>query len=95
MLAALKAVEASPAASVLGYEVIINSDEEVGSLGSAALIAEAASTEVRSGLVNSPMRRGSSVAASVRPHLPHLPIVVRKGLSARIVPLMTPLEFGE
>ncbi len=42
MLAALKAVEASPAASVLGYEVVINSDEEVGSLGSAALIAEAA-----------------------------------------------------
>src|SRR5215510_6110645 len=38
MLAALKAVEASPAASVLGYEIVINSDEEVGSLGSAALI---------------------------------------------------------
>ncbi len=39
MLAALKAVEASPLASVLGYEVVINSDEEVGSLGSASLIA--------------------------------------------------------
>ena len=39
MLAALKAVEASGAAAHLGYEVIINSDEEVGSLGSAALIA--------------------------------------------------------
>ena len=42
MLAALKAVEASPLAQRVGYEVVINSDEEVGSPGSAALIAEAA-----------------------------------------------------
>jgi glutamate carboxypeptidase len=42
MLAALKAVEASGAAANLGYEVVINSDEEVGSPGSAALIADAA-----------------------------------------------------
>ena len=42
MLAALDAVEASPLAASLGYEVVINSDEEVGSPGSAALIAEAA-----------------------------------------------------
>jgi glutamate carboxypeptidase len=42
MLAALKALEASPAAERVGYEVVINSDEEVGSPGSAALIAEAA-----------------------------------------------------
>src|SRR5688572_23661736 len=42
MLAALKAVEASPAAGRLGYEVVINSDEEVGSPGSATLIAAAA-----------------------------------------------------
>ena len=42
MLAALKAVEASPFAGRLGYEVVINSDEEVGSPGSAGLIAEAA-----------------------------------------------------
>ena len=40
MLAALKAIEASGAA--FGYEVIINSDEEVGSPSSAALIARAA-----------------------------------------------------
>ena len=33
MLAALKAVEASPAADRIGYDVVINSDEEVGSLG--------------------------------------------------------------
>jgi glutamate carboxypeptidase len=42
LLAALKAVEASPLAGRLGYEVVINSDEEVGSPGSAPLIAEAA-----------------------------------------------------
>ena len=42
MLAALNAVEASPFASGLGYEVVINSDEEVGSPGSAALIEQAA-----------------------------------------------------
>ena len=42
MLSALQAVEASPLAHRLGYEVIVNSDEEVGSPGSAALIARAA-----------------------------------------------------
>ena len=42
MLAALRAVEASPLAGSLGYEVVLNSDEEVGSPGSAALIAASA-----------------------------------------------------
>jgi glutamate carboxypeptidase len=42
LLAALKAIEASPFAARFGYEVVINSDEEVGSPGSAALIAAAA-----------------------------------------------------
>ena len=42
MLAALKAVEGSPERGAIGYEVVINSDEEVGSPGSAALIARAA-----------------------------------------------------
>jgi len=42
MLAALRAIEASQVAGRIGYEVVINSDEEVGSPGSAALIAEAA-----------------------------------------------------
>jgi glutamate carboxypeptidase len=41
MLAALRAVE-SVGAPGLGYEVVINSDEEVGSLGSAPLLAAAA-----------------------------------------------------
>ncbi|MES2302805.1 MAG: hydrolase [Pseudomonadota bacterium] len=42
MLAALSAFEASPAAASVGYDVLINSDEETGSLSSAALIAELA-----------------------------------------------------
>jgi glutamate carboxypeptidase len=46
MLAALQAVEASPLAPRLGYEVLINSDEETGSFSSAALIAGAAQSKV-------------------------------------------------
>ncbi len=42
MLSALKAVEKSPLAERIGYEVVINSDEEIGSPGSAALLARAA-----------------------------------------------------
>jgi len=42
MLAALRAVETTTLADRIGYEVLINSDEEVGSPGSAALIAQAA-----------------------------------------------------
>lgn len=42
MLAALAGVEASPARERIGYAVVINSDEETGSHGSAALIARAA-----------------------------------------------------
>jgi glutamate carboxypeptidase len=42
MLAALGVLEASPFADRIGYEIVINSDEEVSSLGSAALLADAA-----------------------------------------------------
>ena len=42
ILAALQAIEASPLAARLGYEVVVNADEETGSLGSAALLARAA-----------------------------------------------------
>lgn len=42
ILAALVAFETSPAAAAVGYDVMINSDEETGSLSSAALIAELA-----------------------------------------------------
>ncbi|WP_374589948.1 hydrolase [Novosphingobium sp.] len=42
ILAALKAFEASAAAPAVGYDVMINSDEETGSLSSAPLIAQLA-----------------------------------------------------
>jgi glutamate carboxypeptidase len=56
MLAALESVEASPLAARFGYEVVINSDEETGSLSSAALIARAA--------------RGKAAALTYEPALP-------------------------
>lgn len=56
MLAALHAVEASPLATRLGYEVVINSDEELGSPGSTPLIMEAA--------------RGKTAALTYEPALP-------------------------
>ncbi len=46
ILAALQAFEASPAAASVGYDVLINADEETGSLSSAALIAELARGKV-------------------------------------------------
>jgi glutamate carboxypeptidase len=46
LLAALKAVESSPLASRIGYDVMINSDEETGSFSSSALIAELARGKV-------------------------------------------------
>jgi glutamate carboxypeptidase len=64
MLAALKAVEASGAQ--VGYEVIINSDEEVGSPGSAALIAEAA-REKRAALTYEPAALPDGTLAGARP----------------------------
>lgn len=46
MLAALTALEHSPVASQIGYDVLINSDEETGSLSSAPLIAQAATGKI-------------------------------------------------
>ena len=46
MLAALMAIEASDAVSRLGYDIVINSDEEVGSPSSAALLREVARGKV-------------------------------------------------
>ena len=42
MLAALRAVEASPLAARIGYEVVIDSDEETGSFSSSGLLMAAA-----------------------------------------------------
>ena len=66
MLAALKAVEASEDAAGLGYEVVINSDEEVGSAGSAALIAEAARGK-RAALTYEPAALPDGTLAGARP----------------------------
>ena len=46
MLAALCAIERSPEARRIGYDVVINSDEEVGSPSSAALLRQAAAGKV-------------------------------------------------
>src|SRR3546814_15281168 len=46
MLAALTAFETSPRASRLGYEVVINRDEAVGSPSSARLIEQAAQGKI-------------------------------------------------
>ncbi len=56
ILAALKALEASPLGPRVGYDVMINSDEETGSHASAALIAELA--------------RGKTAALTYEPALP-------------------------
>lgn len=66
MLASLKAVEASPAAAVLGYEVVINSDEEVGSPGSANLISAAARGK-RAALTYEPSALPDGTLAGARP----------------------------
>ena len=66
MLAALKAVEASPLRDRLGYEIVINSDEEVGSLGSASLIARAAKGK-RAALTYEPSALPDGTLAAARP----------------------------
>ena len=42
MIEALRALEASPFAEDLGWEVLLSADEEIGSIGSAAILAERA-----------------------------------------------------
>jgi glutamate carboxypeptidase len=74
-LAALKAIEASDTAERLGYEVIINSDEEVGSLGSAPLIAEAARGK-RAALTYEPSALPDGTLAGARPGSGNYSIVV-------------------
>jgi glutamate carboxypeptidase len=76
LLAALKAVEASDAAQTLGYAVIINSDEEVGSLGSAPLIAEAARGK-RAALTYEPSALPDGTLAGARPGSGNYSFVLR------------------
>jgi glutamate carboxypeptidase len=76
MLAALKAVEASPLAARIGYEVVINSDEEVGSLGSAALLARAARGK-RAALTYEPSALPDGTLAGARPGSGNFSFTVR------------------
>ncbi len=75
MLAALRALEASPHAANLGYDVVINSDEEVGSPGSAALIVAAAKGK-RAALTYEPALTPQGDLASSRPGSGNFAIIV-------------------
>ena len=79
MLAALKAVE-SVDVPQLGYEVVINSDEEVGSPGSAALIAAAARGK-KAALTYEPSALPDGTLAGARPGSGNFSILV-EGRSA-------------
>ena len=75
MLAALKAVEQSPLADRIGYEVVVNSDEEVGSLSSAPLLARAARGK-RAALTYEPAALPDGTLAGARPGSGNFAIVV-------------------
>ena len=76
MLAALKAVEQNPLADRIGYEVVINSDEEVGSLGSAALLAQSARGK-RAALTYEPAALPDGTLAGARPGSGNFSLVIR------------------
>ena len=76
MLAALKAVEHSHVADRVGYEVVINSDEEVGSPASAALLARAAQGK-RAALTYEPAALPDGTLAGARPGSGNFAFVVR------------------
>ncbi len=66
MLAALSAFEGSDRASALGYDVILNSDEETGSTTSAALIADLARGKIAA-LTFEPAALPDGTLAGARP----------------------------
>jgi len=76
MLAALKAIEASPERGAIGYEVVINSDEETGSAGSAALIARAAQGK-HAALTYEPAALPDGTLAGARPGSGNFSFVVQ------------------
>ncbi len=75
MLAALGALEASPLAERIGYEVIVNSDEEIGSPGSAALIAERARGKLAA-LTYEPSALPDGTLAGARPGSGNFSIII-------------------
>jgi glutamate carboxypeptidase len=66
MIAALRAFEQHPAAAGTGYEVVINSDEEVGSASSAPLLARAARGKIAA-LTYEPSALPDGTLAGARP----------------------------
>ena len=76
MLAALKAVESSKLADRIGYEVVINSDEEVGSLASSALLTQAAQGK-RAALTYEPAALPDGTLAGARPGSGNFDFIVR------------------
>ena len=76
MLAALKGVERASGADRIGYEVVINSDEEVGSLSSATLLAQSAQGK-RAALTYEPAALPDGTLAGARPGSGNFAIVVR------------------
>ena len=80
MLSALRAIEASKLADRIGYEVVINSDEEVGSPSSSALLAQAAQGK-HAALTYEPAALPDGTLAGARPGSGNFDFVV-KGRSA-------------
>jgi glutamate carboxypeptidase len=75
MLAALRAIETSPLAAGIGYDVMINSDEEVGSGSSAALITQLAA--------------GKAAALTYEPALPDGTLAGERGGSGNFSVIVT------
>lgn len=75
MLAALAAFEAGPDSALLGYEVILNADEETGSASSAPLIAACARGK-RAGLTYEPSALPDGTLAGERPGTGNFSIIV-------------------
>ena len=76
MLAALKGVETDSLADRFGYEVVINSDEEVGSLASAGLLSTAARGK-QFALTYEPAALPDGTLAGARPGSGNFAIVIR------------------
>jgi glutamate carboxypeptidase len=76
MLYALQALERSPFAEKIGWQVLINADEEIGSAGSAPLLA-AAAPQYHTGLVFEPALTEEGALASHRKGSGNFTAVVR------------------
>ncbi len=75
MIAGLNALEASPMAARIGYDVLINSDEETGSHASAALIAELARGKAAA-LTYEPAALPDGTLAGARPGSGNFSIII-------------------